>query len=81
MRKFVLSTLTGVAVLCFVCLPALAQTTGTIRGRIKDADGAPLPGLGCGQVFDHSVCTGSNSGNKRRYHQDDGSPGADRGYE
>ena len=31
--------------LCFVCLPALAQTTGTIRGLIKDADGNPLPGV------------------------------------
>ena len=45
MRKLVLSTLTGVAVLCFVCLPALAQTTGSIRGQIKDADGKPLPGV------------------------------------
>jgi len=45
MRKLILSTLTGVAVLCFVCLPALAQTTGTIRGQIKDADGGPLPGV------------------------------------
>ena len=41
MRKLILSTLTGVAVLCFVCLPVLAQTTGTIRGQIKDADGSP----------------------------------------
>jgi len=32
-------------VLCFVCLPALAQTTGSIRGQIKDADGSPLPGV------------------------------------
>ncbi len=31
--------------LCFVCLPALAQTTGTIRGQIKDRDGSPLAGV------------------------------------
>jgi hypothetical protein len=45
MRKLVLSTLTGVAMFCFVCVPALAQTTGTIRGQIKDADGSPLAGV------------------------------------
>jgi hypothetical protein len=45
MRKLVLSTLTGVAMFCFVCSPALAQTTGTIRGQIKDADGSPLAGV------------------------------------
>jgi len=33
MRTFFLRTLTGVAVLWVVCLPALAQTTGTIRGQ------------------------------------------------
>jgi len=44
-RTLFLSTLTGVAALCLVCLPALAQTTGTIRGHIKDAEGNPLPGV------------------------------------
>ena len=35
MRKLVLSFLSGVAILFFVCTPALAQTTGTIRGQIN----------------------------------------------
>ena len=45
MRTLFLSTLAGVVVLCVVCTPVLAQTTGTIRGQIKDADGDPLPGV------------------------------------
>jgi hypothetical protein len=45
MRKLVLVILTGVAMFCFVCQPALAQTTGTIRGQIRDPDGLPLPGV------------------------------------
>jgi len=45
MRKLVLTTLSGLAVLFFVCAPVLAQTTGTIRGQINDSDGLPLPGV------------------------------------
>jgi len=45
MRKLVLCTLAGAAALCFFCSPALAQTTGTIRGQVKDGDGQPLPGV------------------------------------
>ena len=41
MRKLVLCTLAGVMMFCFVCSPALAQTTGTIKSQIKDADGSP----------------------------------------
>jgi hypothetical protein len=41
MRKLVLRTLAGLMMFCFVCTPALAQTTGTIRGQIKDRDGTP----------------------------------------
>jgi hypothetical protein len=44
MRKLVFCTLAGVMMFGFVCSPALAQTTGTIRGQIKDADGSPLGG-------------------------------------
>jgi hypothetical protein len=44
MRKLVLCTLAGVMMILFVCTPALAQTTGTIRGQMKDADGSPPEG-------------------------------------
>ena len=40
MRKLVLGILSGVAILFFVCTPALAQTTGTIRGQINNRGGS-----------------------------------------
>jgi len=58
-----LRTLTGAAALCLVCLPALAQTTGSIRGQIKDEQGNPLPGVTVtvtsqGRGTSHTVVTG-----------------------
>jgi hypothetical protein len=36
----------SVAALCFaLSLPALAQTTGSIRGNVTDPDGVPIPGV------------------------------------
>ncbi|MGB6853108.1 MAG: carboxypeptidase-like regulatory domain-containing protein, partial [Thermoanaerobaculia bacterium] len=36
----------SVAALCFaLSLPALAQTTGRIRGNVTDPDGEPIPGV------------------------------------
>ena len=66
MRKRVLGTLVGAAMLCFVCSPALAQTTGTIRGQVKDGDGQPLPGVtvtatSVGRGTARTVVTGDGS--------------------
>jgi len=70
MRKLVLCTLAGVMMICYVCTPALAQTTGTIRGQIKDADGSPP--WGCLFLFGDCSCaggstTGGGSGKQQAY--------------
>ncbi len=45
MRIRILRTLATVAALSLFCMPVLAQTTGTIRGQIRDGEGAALPGV------------------------------------
>jgi len=43
MRTHFLSTLTRIVVLSLICVPAMAQTTGSIRGQIVGLEGSPLP--------------------------------------
>lgn len=40
-----MSLLLLAGILLVTSLPALAQTTGNIRGQVRDPDGAPLPGV------------------------------------